>query len=179
MLINSINIVHKMSRLSKLCGALALSLTLLVNGAQVKAQDSVAAANGGPAAATPAPSGGGDAEKGKALFTNNCAQCHAVTEEVVVGPGLKGVTSRTPGKEWLHKWIRNSSAVIASGDPYAVQVFNKFNKIQMSSFPNLTDADIDGILAYIEQSSAPAQATVGGDGAQQARGGGGAGGDQN
>ena len=168
-----------MSRLSKLCGALALSLTLLVNGAQVKAQDSVAAANGGPAAATPAPSGGGDAEKGKALFTNNCAQCHAVTEEVVVGPGLKGVTSRTPGKEWLHKWIRNSSAVIASGDPYAVQVFNKFNKIQMSSFPNLTDADIDGILAYIEQSSAPAQATVGGDGAQQARGGGGAGGDQN
>ncbi|QJW91863.1 c-type cytochrome [Spirosoma taeanense] len=174
MLINSINIVHKMSHLSRLCGAVALSLTLLFNGAQVKAQDSVAAAGGGPAAATPAPSGGGDAEKGKALFTNNCAQCHAVTEEVVVGPGLKGIMQRTPGREWLHKWIRNSSAVIASGDPYANQVFNKFQKIQMSSFPNLTDADIDGILAYIDQASAPAQATVGGAGEAQARGGGGA-----
>ncbi len=168
-----------MSRLSKLCGAMALSLTLLINGGQVKvkAHDSVAAAGGGPAAATPAASCGGDAEKGKALFTNNCAQCHAVTEEVVVGPGLKGVQARTPGKDWLHKWIRNSSAVVASGDPYATQVFNKFNRVQMSSFPNLTDADIDGILAYIDQ--AGAQATVGGAGAQQARGGGGAGGDQN
>ena len=168
-----------MSRLSKFLGAMTLLLTLLLNGSQLKAQDSVAAAGGGPATATPVASGGGDAEKGKALFTNNCAQCHAVTEEVVVGPGLKGVKTRTPGVDWLHKWVRNSSAVIASGDPYAVQVYNKFNKVQMSTFPNLTDSDIDGILAYIDQASAPAQATVGGTGAQQARGGGGAGGDQN
>ena len=180
MLINSINGSHKMSRLSKLFGVIALSITLLVTTNQLKAQDSTAAAGGGPATATPAASsGGGDAEKGKALFSNNCAQCHAVTNEVVVGPGLKGVQQRTPGKEWLHKWIRNSSAVVASGDPYAVSVYNKFNKTQMSSFPNLTDGDIDGILAYIEQAGAPATATVGGAGAQQARGGGGAGGDQN
>lgn len=163
-----------MSRLSKLFGAMALSLTLLLNGGSAMAQDSVAAAGGGPATATPAASGGGDAEKGKVLFTNNCAQCHAVTEEVVVGPGLKGIQQRAPGKDWLYKWIRNSSAVIATGDPYAVQVFNKYQKIQMSSFPNLTDADIDGILAYIDQASAPAQAVVGGGGEAQARGGGGA-----
>ena len=162
-----------MSRLSKLCGALSLSVALLLGG-QADAQDSVAAAGGGPAAATPAAASGGDAEKGKALFTNNCAQCHAVTDEVVVGPGLKGVRQRTPGEDWLIKWIRNSSAVIASGDPYAVQVFNKFNKIQMSSFPNLTDDDIKGILAYIDQASAPQEATVGGAGQAQARGGGGA-----
>ena len=87
--------------------------------------------------------------QGKQLFVNNCAQCHAVTDQVVVGPGLRGVTTRTPGKEWLHNWIRNSSTVVASGDPYAVQLFNKFQKIQMSSFPNLTDADIDAILAYV------------------------------
>ncbi|RIV27623.1 cytochrome C [Fibrisoma montanum] len=173
MLTNSINISFKMSRLSKLCGALSLSLALLLGG-QADAQDSVAAAGGGPAAATPAAASGGDAEKGKALFTNNCAQCHAVTDEVVVGPGLKGVRQRTPGEDWLIRWIRNSSAVIASGDPYAVQVFNKYNKIQMSSFPNLTDDDIKGILAYVDQASAPAQASVGGAGQAQARGGGGA-----
>ncbi len=168
-----------MSRLSKLWGSVALLLALFVNSSQVKAQDSVAAGGGGPAMATPAATGGGDAEKGKVLFTNNCAQCHAVTEEVVVGPGLKGIQQRAPGKEWLHEWIRNSSAKIATGDPYAVQVFNRYQKIQMPSYQNLTDTDIDGILAYIDQASAPKQAVVGGDGAQQARGGGGAGGDQN
>ena len=163
-----------MSRLSRFWGTVALTLALFAGSSQVEAQDSTAAAGGGPATATPAATGGGDAEKGKALFTNNCAQCHAVTEEVVVGPGLKGVQTRTPGKEWLHEWIRNSSAKIATGDPYAVQVFNKFQKIQMPSYQNLTDADIDGILAYIDQASAPVEATVAGAGKAQERGGAGA-----
>lgn len=158
MLINSKNIVHKMSRFYKLCVAIVLSLTLLVSNSQVKAQD--AAAGGAPAAAAAAPAGGGDAEKGKSLFTNNCAQCHAVTDEKVVGPGLKGIESRAPSKDWLHKWIRNSSAVIASGDAYANQVFNANGKVQMSSFPSLSDADIDGILAYIDQAGKPAVATA-------------------
>lgn len=172
---NSLNKLLKMSRLSRLCGALALSLSLLVNSGQVNAQDSVAAAGGGPVTATPAPaSGGGDVEKGKTLFNNNCAQCHAVTEEVVVGPGLKGVRQRTPGEEWLNKWIRNSSALIATGDAYAVQVYNKYNKIQMSNFPNLTDDDIKSILDYVDSASAPATASVGGAGQAQERGGGGA-----
>ena len=174
MLINSINKRHKMSRLLNFCGSLTLSLALFVNSAQVNAQDSVAAGGGGPVTATPAATGGGDAEKGKLLYTNNCAQCHAVTEEVVVGPGLKGIQQRAPGKQWLYEWIRNSSAKIATGDPYAVQVYNKYQKIQMSSFPNLTDGDIDGILAYIDQASAPVQAVVGGAGKAQERGGGGA-----
>ncbi|AQG82075.1 cytochrome C [Spirosoma montaniterrae] len=157
MVFNSTNRFVKMSRLSRFCGVLTLSMALLVNSGQTNAQDSVAAAGGGPAAATPAAGGGGDAEKGKTLFNNNCAQCHAVGDEVIVGPGLKGIQQRAPSKDWLYKWIRNSSALIATGDPYAVQVFNKFNKVQMSNFPNLTDADIDGILAYIDQASAPAQ----------------------
>ena len=96
---------------------------------------------------------------GKSLFENNCAQCHSATTETVVGPGLKGITSRTPGEAWLLKWIRNSQAVVASGDPYAVQVYNKFGKVAMSGFPNLTDADIKAILAYVDaDESAPTTA---------------------
>ncbi|GAB4026015.1 c-type cytochrome [Spirosoma koreense] len=149
-----------MSHLYKLCGAVALSLMLLFANGQVQAQD--AAAGGAPAAA--AAGGGGDAEKGKTLFTNNCAQCHSVTSEKVVGPGLQGIESRAPSKDWLHKWIRNSSAVIASGDAYANQVFNANGKVQMSSFPSLSDADIDGILAYIDQAGKPqAAASVAGE----------------
>ncbi|WP_461074676.1 c-type cytochrome [Spirosoma flavus] len=150
MLIHSNNKVHTMSRLYKLCGAIVLLLGLLVANSQVKAQDA-------------APAGGADAEKGKTLFTNNCAQCHSVTADKVVGPGLKGIRDRAPGGDWLHKWIRNSSALIASGDQYANQVFNANGKIQMSSFPSLSDADIDGILAYIDQAGKPTTPTVGGE----------------
>ncbi|WP_461142331.1 c-type cytochrome [Spirosoma pomorum] len=174
MLNNSINIVHRMSRLSKLYGVVALSLTMLFGGHQLQAQDAAAPADGaaaapaqgGGAAAAPA-GGGGDAGKGKTLFDNNCAQCHSVGDEVIVGPGLKNVQQRTPGKEWLYKWIKNSSAVIASGDAYANQVFNKYGQIQMTSFPSLSNEDIDGILAYIDQASAPAAAAGGGGDAQQ------------
>ena len=146
-----------MSRLSTVYGVFALSLALLFSSGQSIAQDSTAAA--GATAAAPA-AGGGDAEKGKAIFANNCAQCHAVTDEVIVGPGLKGIRERAPSIEWLHKWIRNSSSLIASGDAYANQVYNKFNKVQMSSYPNLTDADIDGILAYVDEASKPVVASV-------------------
>ena len=156
MLIHSINVVRKMSYLYKLSGVMFLSLMLFLSN-QVQAQDSTAAA----APAAMAPAGGGDAEKGKTLFTNNCAQCHAVTGEKVVGPGLKGIEQRAPSRDWLHKWVRNSSAVIASGDAYANQVFNANGKVQMSSFPSLSDADIDGILAYIDGAGKPAPAPVG------------------
>ena len=161
-----VNQDHKsfvMSRLGKFCGAFALATTLLVNGGQVNAQDSSAAQGGGGpavAAAAPAAGGGGDVAKGKELFTNNCQQCHNTSEVALVGPGLKGVRGRTPGADWLHKWIRNSSAVVASGDAYAVKIYNQFNKVQMSSFPNLTDKDIDGILDYIDSESAPKAAVA-------------------
>jgi cytochrome c2 len=160
MLINSQLNLLTMSRLSKVCGTVALAAVLFSGAGRAIAQDAAAPADAAPAAAASAPAGGGDAEKGKTLFTNNCAQCHAVTDEVVVGPGLKGVEQRTPGKDWLHKWIRNSGAVIASGDAYAVGIYNKYNKVAMSNFPNLTDADIDGILAYINQAGAPVAATT-------------------
>lgn len=169
MLIRSVNIVHKMSHLYKLCGTIALSMMLLLFNSEVKAQD--AAAGGAPAEASA--TGGGDVEKGKTLFTNNCAQCHAVTSEKVVGPGLKGIRERAPGGDWLHKWIKNSSALIASGDQYANQVFNANGKVQMSSFPSLSDADIDGILAYIDQAGKPAIASTGGDNAGKNTDGGG------
>ena len=125
----------------------------------VKAQDSTAAAGAATAAA---PAGGGDAAKGETLFKNNCAQCHAVTDERVVGPGLKGASARHDFG-WLAKWVRNSQAVIASGDPVAVKLYNDYSKAQMTSFPNLSDDDIKGIFAYVDNAAtaAPAAAAAG------------------
>lgn len=102
---------------------------------------------------------------GKALFTTNCASCHHPIKDVT-GPALQGAESRAPSKEWLYKWVRNSAAVISSGDKYANEIYAKWNKTAMTAFPNLSDAEIDAIFAYVESykaptSDAPATATAG------------------
>ncbi|MVN75051.1 c-type cytochrome [Hymenobacter sp. HMF4947] len=84
---------------------------------------------------------------GDALFKNNCAQCHAVNDKVV-GPALAGITKRRP-ISWLLPWVKNSSKVIASGDEYAVKLFNDNGKQQMPSFPQLSDKDIKSIVAWV------------------------------
>ncbi|WP_159469187.1 c-type cytochrome [Dyadobacter sp. 3J3] len=130
------------------------------------AQDSTAAAGATPAAAA----GGGDAAKGETLFKNNCAQCHAPTDEKIVGPGLKGATTRN-NIQWITKWVHNSQAVIAAGDPYAVKLYNEYNKAQMTAFPNLSEDDIKGIFAYVDKAAAaPAPAAAGAGGAAPAAG---------
>jgi mono/diheme cytochrome c family protein len=83
---------------------------------------------------------------GDALFKGNCAQCHAVND-VVVGPALAGVRKRRPEK-WLLAWVKNSSKMVASGDEYAVQLFNQYQKQQMPSF-QLSDNEIRQILLYV------------------------------
>lgn len=139
---------------SKVFVAILLAIMLSAPGL-VFAQDSTATASAAPA-------GGGDAANGEKLFKNNCAQCHAVTDEKVVGPGLKGASSRND-IAWLTKWVKNSQAVIATGDPYAVKIYNEYSKAQMTSFPNLSGDDIKGIFAYVDQAAAaPAPAAAGG-----------------
>jgi mono/diheme cytochrome c family protein len=87
------------------------------------------------------------AQDGEALFKANCTSCHAIKDKVI-GPALKGVSQRRP-EDWLIKWIKNSQAVIKSGDDYGVKLFNEYNKTVMTSF-NLKDDEIKAILAYIK-----------------------------
>lgn len=87
-----------------------------------------------------------DAAKGKELFNSNCAACHKLDANST-GPSLRGVAERH-STDWLHKWIKNSSALIKSGDAEAVKVFNEWKQVPMTAFPNLTDAQIDDIIAY-------------------------------
>ena len=106
-------------------------------------------APGATAGATPA-TGGGDAaaiSAGDALFKGNCAQCHAVNDKVV-GPALAGIDKRRP-ISWLIPWVKNSSKVVASGDEYAVKIFNEYQKQQMPSFA-LSDKEITSIFAYVK-----------------------------
>ncbi len=100
------------------------------------------------------------AADGAALFRANCASCHNPLKDAT-GPALKGVSGRVPNKEWLYKWIHNSSALIATGDKYANEIFTKWNKSVMSQFPQLSTEEIDAIIGYVEAYEAPKTATAG------------------
>ncbi|MEY3539457.1 MAG: hypothetical protein RL188_874 [Bacteroidota bacterium] len=102
-----------------------------------------------------------NAQDGKALFSANCASCHAVNKKLT-GPALAGVEDRWPDKQNLYAWIKNSAAFLKTGDAYANNLYNEYNKVAMNNFPGLSDADIDAILAYIKTVPAPGAAPAGG-----------------
>ena len=91
-------------------------------------------------------------DEGKGLFKANCATCHAKSmKDRLTGPALGGTQERWEGREeLLYSWIRNSQAVIASGDGYANSLYREYNNSVMTSFPNLTDQQIESILGYIQ-----------------------------
>ena len=92
---------------------------------------------------------GGDPVAGKALFNANCAACHKLDKKAT-GPLLRGVASKYD-KAWLYDWIKDSQGMVKSGDAMAVKLFAENNNSVMTSFPALTDGDIDNILAYTSQ----------------------------
>lgn len=94
----------------------------------------------------------GDPAAGKQIFNQNCAACHALDRKMT-GPALGNVEQKIQeeaglGRDWIYKWIKNSSGLISSGDEYANEIYNKFNKTAMTAFPTLSNEDIDNILAY-------------------------------
>lgn len=91
------------------------------------------------------------AEEGKTLYTANCTACHAINDKVV-GPALKDIHKRRE-EAWLMKWIRNSQALIKSGDPIAVQVYEENNKVLMTPFETLNESQVKSILIYIKEES--------------------------
>ncbi len=94
----------------------------------------------------------GDAVAGKALFNANCASCHKLDKKMT-GPALRNVESRLAEDEgldraWIAAWLRNSDAVKASGDAYALKITKEYNGTAMTAYPGFTDQNISDILAY-------------------------------
>jgi mono/diheme cytochrome c family protein len=103
---------------------------------------------------------------GKSLFEGNCKACHRVDRKLV-GPALAGVYARAPSIDWIKKFVKNSSAVIASGDDYANKLYNEFNKTQMTAFSSFKDEQIMSILAYVKSEEAKAAAAPTPEGEQK------------
>ncbi len=86
---------------------------------------------------------------GESLFNANCKTCHRIHQKLV-GPALADVYNRAPSIDWIKAFIKNSAGVIASGDDYAVKLYNEYNKTQMTAFSSLKDEEIMNVLAYIQ-----------------------------
>ena len=93
-----------------------------------------------------------DAKEGAALFKANCSSCHKVDKKMT-GPALAGMSERH-SEEWLVTWIKNSGAMIASGDAMANQIFEEWNKVAMPAFTQFSDDQIKGIIAFVKEEEA-------------------------
>lgn len=86
-------------------------------------------------------------EEGKAIFESQCASCHTIGGGDKVGPDLEGVgTRRDP--EWLRRFIKAPDEVIASGDPIATELLQKYGGVQMPNL-GLTDDQVASLLAFL------------------------------
>ena len=108
----------------------------------------------------------GDPAKGKTLYNANCAACHKL-DGPMTGPALRNIekvlADQGLDRKWITSWIHNSAGLIKSGDAYANKIYNEYNQMPMTAFPQLSDDDISDILAYTAQEkAAPTVAAPGG-----------------
>ena len=89
-----------------------------------------------------------DAVSGEALFKAKCAACHTVGAGKLVGPDLKGVTTRRDAV-WLSAWIKQPDKVLAAGDPIATKLLAENNNIPMPNLA-LSAANVSDLIAYLQ-----------------------------
>lgn len=87
------------------------------------------------------------ATKGQAVFDVKCSACHKLTDEKLVGPGWKGVTSRHK-PEWIMNFVTNVDEML-NKDPKA-QAQLEICLVRMPN-QNLTDDDARHILEFMRK----------------------------
>lgn len=87
------------------------------------------------------------ADAGSKIFAVKCSACHKLTDEKLVGPGWKGVTSRhTP--EWIMNFATNPDEML-NKDPKA-QAMLELCLVRMPN-QNLTDDDARNIYEFMRK----------------------------
>ncbi|MFT5997929.1 MAG: cytochrome c2 [Neolewinella sp.] len=99
--------------------------------------------------------GKGDYKVGKTLWNSNgCGACHIKTmKDNGTGPALGGVEGRWSAepREHLYRWVQQSQALINSDESErAKAVWAQWKPTVMSNYTNLTNGDVEHLLAYID-----------------------------
>lgn len=87
------------------------------------------------------------AGNGEKVYGVKCSSCHKLTEEKLVGPGWKGVTSRH-SPEWIMNFTTNTDAML-NKDPKA-QAQLEICLVRMPN-QNLTDEDARALFEFMRK----------------------------
>jgi cytochrome c2 len=87
------------------------------------------------------------AEAGDKVFTGKCSACHKLTDEKLVGPGWKGVTSRHTA-EWIMNFSTNPDEML-NKDPKA-QAMLELCLVRMPN-QNLSDDDARNVYEFMRK----------------------------
>ena len=87
------------------------------------------------------------ADKGKAIFEGKCSACHQLSDQKIVGPGLKGVTERRK-PEWIMNMIVNP-VEMTQKDPQAKKLLAE-HLTQMTN-QDIAEPDARALLEYLRQ----------------------------
>lgn len=87
------------------------------------------------------------ADGGSKIYSVKCSACHKTTDEKLVGPGWKGVTSRHSAP-WIMNFITNTDEMLTK-DPKA-QAQLEICLVRMPS-QNLSDADARNLLEFMRK----------------------------
>ena len=90
------------------------------------------------------------ADAGQKIYTVKCSACHKLTDEKLVGPGWKGVTSRHTA-EWIMNFASNPDEMITK-DPKA-QAMLEICLVRMPN-QNLTGDDARNVYEFMRQNDA-------------------------
>ena len=90
---------------------------------------------------------GPKATAGEKVYTVKCSSCHKLTDEKLVGPGWKGVTSRHAA-EWIMNFATNPDAMLDK-DPKA-QAMLEICLVRMPN-QNLSDDDARNVYEFMRQ----------------------------
>jgi mono/diheme cytochrome c family protein len=95
------------------------------------------------------------------FFKSNCSSCHTIGGGKLTGPDLKNIHNRK-SDEWIKKFINDPSAVINSGDNYALKILDESRGIIMPKVGGLTPFITESLLELIKTESAKEKSIFGG-----------------
>jgi cytochrome oxidase Cu insertion factor (SCO1/SenC/PrrC family) len=92
--------------------------------------------------------------RGENLFRTRCATCHGIgaTDGFArQGPDLLGVTERRE-RPWLARWLAEPDAMLAEGDPIALELFAAYRNLPMPNM-RLAPPEVEALIEYMHDES--------------------------
>ena len=98
-------------------------------------------------------------ETGQEIFKSLCAPCHSIGKGKLIGPDLKGVTTRRD-ESWLKRQIKEPDLLIEEKDPIALQLLKEADDVPMASL-DLNDGQVMAVIAFLKSTEQQANVELG------------------